>query len=106
MNDVIQVQILSVVVQVPNQIYTHDYIHKYNKKSRHWKCLAREGKGVKAQEGFGLTSQKCEGPTPLQELDPNVVNLKRRKWKTQNKPILEDEKQMDGNEAVDATQHR
>ena len=54
--------------------------------------MAREGKGEKGKEGAGLTKQKREGPTPLQELDPNMVNHKRRKEKIHSKPSFEDEK--------------
>ena len=78
---------------------------KLGPKSGHWKRLARKGKVVPTQEGLGPMNQKREGLTPLQELDPNVLDQKRRRGKTQNKPTLEDEKQMDGNKAVATTQH-
>lgn len=68
--------------------------------------MAREGKGEKGKEGVSLTKKKRKGPTPLQELDPNVVNKKRRKEKIQSKPSYEDEKQMDGDEVMAVMQHR
>ena len=46
---------------------------------KHWKCLARESKGKSASEGLGPESKKLNGPTPLQELDPNAIDQKKRK---------------------------
>ena len=46
------------------------------------------------------------GPTPLQELDPNVVDQKKRKGKNQRKLTLENEEDTVGGEAVAAAQPR
>ena len=77
-------------------------------RSKEWalEAFGEGGKGIPAREGLGPMNQKREGLTPLQELDPNVLDQKRRRGKTQNKPTLEDEKQMDGDKAMAATQHR
>ena len=50
-----------------------------NPNSKHWKRLARESKGKSASEGLSLESKKQNGLTPLQELDPNVVDQKKKK---------------------------
>ena len=47
--------------------------------SRHWKRLARENSKQTSQEGENPIKGKRDGPIPLQELDPNSKNLKRRK---------------------------
>ena len=47
--------------------------------SRHWKSLARDNSKQASQEGENPTKGKRDGPIPLQELDPNSENLKRRK---------------------------
>ena len=43
-------------------------------KSRHWKRLAREANHNKSIGKRGLKARKNEGPTPVQELDPNCLN--------------------------------
>lgn len=45
--------------------------------TKHWKRLAREIKGKSTEEGPGQETKKRTGLTPLQELDPNVVDHKR-----------------------------
>lgn len=67
--------------------------------------MAREGKNEPTQVGLTPIARKREGPTPLKELDPNVVDQKRRIGKKQTKPSLGDEEQMDGDEAVAVMQH-
>nr|POF09034.1 hypothetical protein CFP56_14975 [Quercus suber] len=47
--------------------------------SKHWKRLARENNKQASQVSESPTKGKRDGPTPLQELDPNSGNLKRRK---------------------------
>ena len=49
--------------------------------NRHWKRLVREVKSKSKSEGKGPIKVKREGPTPLQELDPNIKDLKQRKGK-------------------------
>lgn len=51
-------------------------------------------------------SQKREGPTPLQELDPNVLSQKKRKGRTKLSNVSEQQDQMDGGEAAAAVQPR
>nr|POF17275.1 uncharacterized protein CFP56_18387 [Quercus suber] len=48
-------------------------------KSKYWKRLAREAKGKDHNDGLGPENKKRSGPTPLQELDPNIIDLKKRK---------------------------
>ena len=49
--------------------------------SKHWKQLTREVKSKPESKGKNPIKVKREGPTPLQELDPNIKDLKRRKGK-------------------------
>ena len=74
--------------------------------SRHWKRLAREVKTRVAHEGKSPTIAKQEGPIPLQELDPNICDLKHKKGRKELNQTLDGEKQMDGDVAVVAKQHR
>ena len=52
---------------------------KLGQNSRHWKCLAREVKKESKGEEKGPKSLKREGQTPLSDLDPNVLDTKRKK---------------------------
>lgn len=49
---------------------------------------------------------KREGLMPLQELDPNICDLKRRKGKKDHTQTTDGKKQMDGKVAMAAEQHR
>nr|POE93749.1 hypothetical protein CFP56_30519 [Quercus suber] len=75
-------------------------------KSKYWKRLAREAKGKDHNDGLGPENKKRSGPTPLQELDPNIIDLKKRKGANQRKVVAEKVKEMDGGEAEAATQPR
>ena len=79
---------------------------KLGPNSKHWKRLAREvkEKGLGTNESPG--SQKREGPTPLQELDPNALSKKKRKGKSKVCDVVVQHKHMDGDEAVAAMQPR
>lgn len=66
--------------------------------TKHWKRLAREIKGKSIEVDLGLETKKRTGPTPLQELDPNVVDQKKRKGKKQRKLSLKNEEEMIGGE--------
>jgi len=50
-------------------------------------------------------NQKCEGPTPLKELDLNVCVQKRRKGMKQTCSTSEEVKERDGSEVVATIQH-
>ena len=54
----------------------------------------------------GPTKLKREGPTPIDELETNIIDLKRRKGKTQVSKTPKGENISDGGEAVAARQHR
>ena len=54
--------------------------------------------------GHDQETKKCSGPTPLQELDPNIVEQKKRKGKNQKKLTLENEEETVGGAAKAATQ--
>ncbi|XP_075665231.1 uncharacterized protein LOC142634866 [Castanea sativa] len=72
--------------------------------SRHWKRLARENN--KQAQGTGSPNKgKRVGPTPLQELDPNSGDLKRRKGSKGGHEKNGEEKKV-GGVAVAAVQHR
>ena len=64
--------------------------------SRHWKRLAREVHNKAAQIGGDPINGKCVGPTPLQELDPNISDLKRRRGSTGQNKKKNGEEQMIG----------
>ena len=49
---------------------------------------------------------KPEGLMPLQELDRNICDLKRRKGKNDHTQTTDGKKQMDGKVAMAAEQHR
>ena len=74
--------------------------------SKHWKRLARESNKGKAQVSGSPSKGKREGPTPLQELDPNSGGLKRRKGRLIGDHDQNDKENTDGGEAVAAEQHR
>ena len=74
--------------------------------SKHWKRLAREIKLNAPKKNKSPTKQKRECPTPLIELDPNALELKRRRGKNTQHVVSEYENTMDGGEAVAARQHR
>ena len=68
--------------------------------------MAQEGNKSSNNEVKGQVSTKREGPTPLCEIDPNVVNQKRRKAGKTTKDKKDAEAQMVGKVAVAAEQHR
>nr|POE92523.1 hypothetical protein CFP56_37967 [Quercus suber]POE92524.1 hypothetical protein CFP56_37968 [Quercus suber] len=80
-------------------------------KSKHWKRLAREVNQTKPKGKKGSKSGKREGPNPLQDLDPNTIDQKRRKGLKQMESNLKNEvpeketESMDGGVAVPAEQH-
>nr|POE75229.1 hypothetical protein CFP56_76589 [Quercus suber] len=79
---------------------------KLGPNSKHWKRLAREVKTTGKCTTGSPGSQKREGPTPLQELDPNVLSQKKKKGKTKVNDISVQHNHMDGDEAVAAMQPR
>ena len=83
---------------------------KLGQNSRHWKRLARELKKESKGENKGLKNVKRESQTPLSEIDPNVIDTKRRKEggqdDIQNRRNYEEENLMVGGEAGAARQHR
>ena len=52
---------------------------KLGPRSGHWKRLARNTKPKTNDTDLGPINQKGEGPTPLSDLDPHIIDLKRRK---------------------------
>ena len=74
--------------------------------SRHWKRLARENNKQVTQASESPTKGKRDGPTPLQELDPNSENLKRRKGSKGGIHDLNGQEEKVGGVAVVAVQHR
>lgn len=74
--------------------------------SKHWKRLARDSKGKSISDGPGLASKKRKGPIPLQELDPNIADLKKRKGSAQKRGEWKDQAAMVGGEAEAAAQPR
>ena len=83
---------------------------KMGLNSRHWKPLAQEIKKESKSEEKGPKILKREGPTPLCEIDSNVLDVKRRKeGRNEGKQIRrssDDEMKMVGGEVVVARQHR
>nr|POE51193.1 hypothetical protein CFP56_49409 [Quercus suber] len=78
---------------------------KMGPTSKHWKRLAREIKSDAPKEKTSPTKLKREGPTPLTELDPKALELKRRRGKNKQHVVPEHESMMVGDEAVAARQH-
>ena len=78
---------------------------KMGPKSKHWKRLAREIKSDALKKSKSPIKQKRECPTPLTEIDPNALELKRRMGKNKQHVVSEDGNTMDGNEAVAVRQH-
>lgn len=89
-------------------------VSNFGPNNGHWKRLVREEKQnkPKGEKKGGAKPQKREGPTPIQELDPNLTELKRRKGLEQfvrNLGIEVPENKtesMDGEVAVSTEQHR
>ena len=84
---------------------------KLGPTSGYWKRLAREAKQSKPKGEKSPKIQKRSGLTPLQELDPNALVLKRRKNQKQSEALGKEEQEgeeehKDGEEAVVAVQHR
>ena len=79
---------------------------KLGPKSKHWKRLAKEVKANGSCTNKSPGSQKREGPTPLQELDPNALSKKKRKGKTKVSDVSVQHKHMDSDEAVAVMQPR
>ena len=74
--------------------------------SGHWKRLARQNNKPSPAKRDSPEKLKRGGPVPLQELDPNVLNTKRKKGKNQTEEKIDEDKQKVGGEAVAAVQHR
>jgi len=53
-------------------------VEKIGPNSRHWKWLAREVKKEKKAETKNHKGSKREGLTPLNEVDPNTLEQKRK----------------------------
>ena len=79
---------------------------KMGPNRKHWKRLVREIKPGSSTKNASPTKLKREGPTPLIDLDPNVLELKRRRGKNKQKVESENENLMAGGVAVAARQHR
>ena len=70
--------------------------------SRHWKRLAREVHIKVARVGGDPINGKREGPTPFQELDPNISDLKCIRGSTRQNKKKNGEEQMVSGVAVAA----
>lgn len=68
--------------------------------SRHWKRLAKEVHVKVARDGENPINGKREAPIPLQELDPNISDLKCRRGNKGNNQSQNGEEQKDGGLAV------
>nr|POE86190.1 hypothetical protein CFP56_07297 [Quercus suber] len=74
--------------------------------SGHWKRLARQTNKPSPGKRDSPEKLKRSGPVPLQELDPNALNTKRKKGKLQTEEKIDEDKRKVGGEAVAAVQHR
>nr|POE80521.1 hypothetical protein CFP56_04879 [Quercus suber]POE92670.1 hypothetical protein CFP56_55825 [Quercus suber] len=70
--------------------------------SKYWKRMAREVKAKADYEAISPLKAKHEGPIPLQDLDPNICNLKRKKGSRKHNQTLDSDKQTDGSVVVAA----
>ena len=68
--------------------------------------MARENYKQATQASENPTKGKRDGPIPLQELDPNSENLKRRKGSKGGTYDLNGQEEKVGGVAVAAVQHR
>ena len=75
-------------------------------RSRHWKRLARQTKETSPSKKVCPAGIKREGPVPLQELDLNILSLKKSKGKCKESKPLNEENKVDGGVVVVASQHR
>ena len=75
---------------------------KLGPSSSHWKRIERTGKAKEKVVDAGPTKLKWEGPTLIDGLDTNIIDLKRRKGKTQVLKTPKGENVSDGREAVAA----
>lgn len=64
---------------------------KLSPTSGNWKWLAREAKQSKPKREKSPKIQKCSGLTPLHELDPKALVLKRRKNQKQSEALRKEE---------------
>ena len=78
---------------------------KLGPSSGHWKRIERTGKTKEKVVEADPTKLKREGPTPIDELETNIIDLKLRKGKNQVSKTLKGENISDGGEAVAARQH-
>nr|POE69162.1 uncharacterized protein CFP56_74507 [Quercus suber] len=74
--------------------------------SGHWKRLARQTNKPSPGKRDSPEKLKRSGPVPLQELDPNALNTKRKKGKLHTEEKIDEDKRKVGGEAVAAVQHR
>ena len=78
---------------------------KMGPTSKHWKRLARGTKTNEPTKSVSPIKQKRETPTPLNDLDPNALDQKRRQGKNKLSEDTEND-QMVGSVVVAAGQHR
>ena len=64
---------------------------KLSPTSGNWKWLAREAKQSKPKREKSPKIKKCSGLTPLHELDPKALVLKRRKNQIQSEALGKEE---------------
>ena len=68
-------------------------------KSGHWKRITHEACEAKPKEDMGPRKRKRAGITPIDELETNIIDLKRKKPLEQNK-TLRRKSSTDGGEAM------
>ena len=73
-------------------------------KSGHWKRITREACKAKPKEDMGPGKRKRVGITPIDELETNIIDLKRKKPLEQNKTHRR-KSSIDGGEVMAAEQH-
>lgn len=79
---------------------------KLGSKNGHWKRLATNTKPKTSDTDLDPINQKREGPTPLFDLDPHIIDQKQRKNQKQKSNKAEKESSKDGGVVVAALQHR
>ena len=72
--------------------------------SGHWKRLARQTNKPSPSKRISPEKLKRSGPVPLQDLDPNTLNTKRKKGKLQIGEKLDEDKTKVGGKAVATAQ--
>ena len=69
---------------------------KIGPTTKHWKRLGRRNQNNEPTTDESLIKQKRENSTPLSDLDPNMLEQKRRKGKGKQSEVAKNEQKVGG----------